>query len=1057
MKLIEFAVKRSIAIAMLFLGIVLFGAVSFPNLKMDLFPQITMPYAMVITNYSGAGPAEVEGLVTKPLESALTTVSNVKGHQSVSSQGTSTIYLEFESDTDMDYATLNMREKIDMVKAYLPEDADDSIVMQMDMEAMPSVILAAYGGRDLQELKEVIEETVLPRLERIDGVGKAELGGGYDRVIEIVANPSALSAYGLTNSSIVQAIAMDNLNYSGGTAEDAGKERAIRVMGEYNSLSDLANLPLNTAGGGVVRLADVATINDVLEKQDIICRINGVDGVSISITKESGANIVNVSQAVAKEIKNLEKDLPQGFEIKNVYDGAKYILLLVESLLNNLFVGALLALLVLYFFLRDIRLTLIVGLAIPISLISAGVLLFLNNMTLNVMTLGGLALGVGMLVDNSIVILESIARHRTEADGHIADGKLLAQVTAISGGTESAMAITASTITTVVIFLPIVFSDGLASMFFTDFAWVVTFTLVASLFVSLTLVPMISSKISEFATPVSRWTIIEKGKDKFASAYQWFLNKYNKILNWALSHRKKTVIGTALALVLSFAAIPLIGAELLPASDEGMLTLSVELPDGYSVQQTSDACFEIEDIVAKQSEDLDTVLSFIGNGSSNMATILIVAKPLDDRKRDIWQIADSMRDELEAIPGVDVVISAAAVSSMMGGMADISYVIKGDNLDELQKIGDDLQSIMESVPDTYEVTSSAESSKQELQLLVNRQKAQQYGLGVYQISQAVRAAFEGTVASKFREGGQEYDIKVKMPENLSKTTADLQSITVTGPTGVSVPLSAVAEIKVADGAVSVSRENGSRMITVSCQVLGSDLKGVAEQIQTKMDTELFLPDGYLIEQGGSLEEMLDVFSDLTLALLLAILLIYMVLAALYESFIDPFVVMFTLPPAIIGVLLFLAIFNKTLNISSFIGIIMLAGIVVNNGIVLVDYIKQQRKTGLTVREAVEKAGMVRVRPVLMTALTTILAMFPLCFSRGEGAEMTSPMAVAVVGGLIFATAFTLVFVPVIYTLINEIPDRRRDKKAKKRAKKAAEKEQKALNAANAAPIIEEEL
>ncbi|MDD2221789.1 MAG: efflux RND transporter permease subunit, partial [Clostridia bacterium] len=440
-----------------------------------------------------------------------------------------------------------------------------------------------------------------------------------------------------------------------------------------------------------------------------------------------------------------------------------------------------------------------------------------------------------------------------------------------------------------------------------------------------------------------------------------------------------------------------------------------------------------------------------------MATILIVAKPLDDRKRDIWQIADSMRDELEAIPGVDVVISATAVSSMMGGMADISYVIKGDNLDELQKIGDDLQSIMESVPDTYEVTSTADSSKQELQLLVNRQKAQQYGLGVYQISQAVRAAFEGTVASKFREGGQEYDIKVMMPENLSKTTADLQSITVTGPTGVSVPLSAVAEIKVADGAVSVSRENGSRMITVSCQVLGSDLKGVAEQIQTKMDTELFLPDGYLIEQGGSLEEMLDVFSDLTLALLLAILLIYMVLAALYESFIDPFVVMFTLPPAIIGVLLFLAIFNKTLNISSFIGIIMLAGIVVNNGIVLVDYIKQQRKTGLTVREAVEKAGMVRVRPVLMTALTTILAMFPLCFSRGEGAEMTSPMAVAVVGGLIFATAFTLVFVPVIYTLINEIPDRRRDKKAKKRAKKAAEKEQKALNAANAAPIIEEEL
>ena len=1057
MKLIEFTVKRSIAIAMLFLGIVLFGAVSFPNLKMDLFPEITMPYAMVITTYSGAGPAEVEGLVTKPLESALSTVSNVKEMQSVSSQGNSTIFLAFESDTDMDYATLNMREKIDMVKAYLPEDTDDSMVMQMDMEAMPSVIIAAYGGRDLQELKEVIDQTVLPRLERIEGVGKAELGGGYDRVIEVVANPSALSAYGLTNSSIVQAISMDNRNYSGGTAEDAGKERAIRVMGEYNSLSDLANLPLNTAGGGVVRLADVATINDVLQEQSIICRINGIDGVSISITKESGANIVNVSNAINKEMKKLEKDLPQGFEIKSVYDGAKYILLIVQSLLRNLFAGALLALLVLYFFLRDIRLTLIVGLAIPVSLISAGVLLFLNNMTLNIMTLGGLALGVGMLVDNSIVILESIARHRSEADGHIADGKLLAQVTAISGGTESAMAITASTLTTVIIFLPIVFSDGLASMFFTDFAWVVTFTLVASLFVSLTLVPMLSSKITEFATPVSRWAVLEKSKDKFAAAYQWFLNKYQKTLKWALSHRKKTVIGTVLALVLSFAAIPLIGAELMPASDEGMLTLSVELPDGYSVQQTSNACLEIEEIVAGHSEDLDTVLSFIGNGSSNAATILIVTKPLADRNNDIWQISDLMRDELETIPGVDVVIGNAAVSSMMGGLDDISYIIKGDSLDELQQIGNQLTAIMESVPDTYEVTSSADRSKQELQLLVNRQKAQQYGLGVYQISQAVRAAFEGSVASRFRQGGQEYDIKVMLPENLSQTSADLQSITVTGPTGVSVPLSAVAELKIADGAVSISRDNGSRMITVSCQVLGNDLKGVAKQIQEKMDRELFLPDGYLIEQGGSLEEMVDAFSDMTLALLLAILLIYMVLAALYESFIDPFVVMFTLPPAIIGVLLFLAIFNKTLNISSFIGIIMLAGIVVNNGIVLVDYIKQQRKIGLTVREAVEKAGMVRVRPVLMTALTTILAMIPLCFASGEGSEMTSPMAVAVVGGLLFATAFTLVFVPVIYTLINDIPDRRRDKKAKKRALKAAKIEQRALDVSNASPITEEEL
>ncbi|MEG1500997.1 MAG: efflux RND transporter permease subunit, partial [Clostridiales bacterium] len=654
-------------------------------------------------------------------------------------------------------------------------------------------------------------------------------------------------------------------------------------------------------------------------------------------------------------------------------------------------------------------------------------------MTLNLMTLGGLALGVGMMVDSSIIILEGICRYREE--------NMPPKEAAIKGATELSMAVVASTLTTIAVFLPIVFTQGMASMFFKDFAFTVAFSLGASLLVSLTLVPMLASKMKSVEKQRKGFKFIEKMKNGTGSGLEKLNAAYARLLNICLKHRRITVSVVFAALIASFAAVPMVGMELMPAFDQGQIAVQLTMDKGMSLAETDEIMQEVEDIIADLGQEVKSNFVTIGSGAGGMMSAggsagsdsascsLILAD--QDHRRPIAEIGEELRIKLSQIPGTDVSVDTGDISAMMGGGSALSYSLRGDDLDVLEQISLELKDMIIATPGTREVSTSLEGGRPEMQIKINRQKAAQYGLTTGQIATAARSALDGEIAGQYRHNGEEIDIKVMLPDYQTKTSQDIGQVLLATPMGLHIPLDEVAEISISQSPLAIERINNSRVVSISAQVLGRDLNSVAKEIQDKID-DWNLPQGYSLETGGNVQEMTDAFSDLFLALVLAIILVYFVMASLFESLVDPFVVMFSMPTTFIGVVWALALTGRTLNLSSFIGIIMLAGIVVNNGIVLVDCINQLREEGMEMRDAICKAGSIRLRPILMTALTTILAMLPIFLGFGEGNEMSAPMATALVGGLTASTVFTLVFVPVVYSIINDWRDNFHKRFAKKR-------------------------
>ncbi len=1014
MNLIKLSVRRSVTIAMIFIGIILFSGVSLSKLKLDLYPNITIPMAIVVASYDGAGPQEVEAMVTRPLEGILGGVQGLQAIGSQSSFGSSMIMLTMTQKTDMDYATLQIREKVDLIKDYLPAGVKNITVIKMDPNMIPIMMMGVTGGQDLIELKRVAEDVILPRLERVDGVASVGLSGGYTRQIKVIADPAALEAYSLSLSQISGLIGGDNLNFSVGSVDEGGKTLSLRLLGEYTDISQLRDMPIPLSSGGVIYLRDIAKIEDTVDNQAQISRISGEPSIALNIMKQSDGNTVAVADAVNKELKKLSDELPGNITVSKFFSQADYIKMMIGKLRDNALIGAVLAVLVLFLFLRDWRLTIIVGVSIPISLIATFTLLYLNDLTLNIMTLGGLALGVGMMVDCSIVILDNISRYRemgTEA-----------KEASVKGASELAMAVTASTLTTIAVFLPIVFTDGLASMFFKDFALTVAFSLLASLIVSLTLVPMLASKISRVQRPVSRLKFFQKLKDKAGRGLDKLGDAYGELLGKALRRRKRTVIIVVAALILSIAAIPLVGMELMPAFDQGLISVSMKMEDGTSLKETDSAVYEAEKIINQLGHEIDSTFVSVGggdiysmgSGGSDSASVNIVLSPQKGR-RSAELIGDELRQRLGQIPGAEIAVNSGEVS--ITGGAELAYTIKGEDFEILGQLSEELKALIEGVEGTREVQASMEEGRPEVEMKINRAKALQYGLTTYQIATAARGAMTGEIATRYRESGAEIDVKVMLPEDSAKNLSQIEQIRIATPLGFQIPLSEIVEFKVIQGPVAINRENSARVVSVTASTAGRDLNSIARDIQAKLPA-LVLPQGYIIETGGSVEEMAEAFGDLFLALVLAVCLVYLTMAALFESLVHPFVVMFSLPTTFIGVVLALAITGKTLNLSSFIGVIMLSGIVVNNGIVLVDCINLLRSQGLEITEAIKKAGKLRLRPVLMTTLTTVLAMLPLAFGGGEGAELSAPMAVALIGGLSVSTLFTLVFVPVIYSIIS---------------------------------------
>ncbi len=1016
MKISDFAVRRPVTIAMLVLGIILIGAVSLGKLAIDLYPELNFPIAAVTASYPGAGPEEIENQVTRPLEEIMGTVNNVESIMSISSPGSSMVLMMFNWGTDINFATLQMREKVDLIKAGLPDDVGTPTVLKMDPTTMPIMQAGVSGSRDLASLQQITEDLIKNRLERIEGVASVAITGGLVSEVEIKADPVKLNSYGLSINQVIQTLQGENMNLSSGEIEDGKEKLLVRTVGEIKQIEDFEQIIISSAGGAQVKLKDIAQVKFTHQEPTQYTRVNQKPSLSINILKQTGSNIVQVADKVNQEIANLQKELPAGVKIDIVVDQSQYIKDSISQMARNTVSGGVLAVLVLLVFLRNIRSTLIIGLAIPFSVISTFIMVYFAGITLNVMSLGGLALGVGMMVDSAIVILENIFRYRQLGHGYID--------AAIKGSSEVGSAVMASTLTTVAVFLPIVFVEGLASELFKQLALTVTFSLLASLFVALTLIPMLSSKLLKVnpQEEAQRKTPLAKAANMVQGALGALDEKYRRLLSWALQHRKTVVIGVTAALIGSFALIPVIGMEFMPQVDSGDISVSVELPKGAVLEDTARIATEVEEIV-KQTKEVKTIFTSIGGtgqmmgGSSGaVSQMQVKVGSRTERERSTDEIMEDLRNRLKTVTGAKVTVSGGAQQEMAGG-SPIDIAIKGKDLAVLKDLSRQAVQVVSGISGTREVESSLEESRPEIQLLVDRQRAGQLGLTSSQVASSVRTAISGTTTSTYRVGGREYDIRVKVGEN-SPTLMELEGLTIAAPTGGRVPLREVAEIVRVNGPSSINREDQSRVVNITANVVGRDLGSVTTELKQAMD-KVRLPGGYFIEYGGQNQEMMESFASLGLALLLSIILVYMVMASQFESLMHPFVIMFSIPTTFIGVVGGLAVTGRSLSVPAFIGVIMLMGIVVNNAIVLVDYINTLRRRGASREDAIVQAGPTRLRPILMTTLTTVLGLVPLALGIGEGAEAQAPMATVVVGGLTMSTLFTLVFVPVVYTIMDD--------------------------------------
>lgn len=1027
MNLPQFSVKRPVTTIMCMLIIILFGTISLLGLSVDMFPKIELPIAIVSTSYPNVGPEEVEKLVTKPIEQAIATVEGIDNISSRNSEGNSLIIAEFKDGTDMEFASLHMREKVDMIKGYLPDGVKNPMVMKIDPNAQAIMILGVTDkkSKDLVKLQNIVEENIQSKLERVKGVASADISGGVEEQIEIKVNEERLQGYGLSIDYISNILRGENLNLPSGQVYKGNQELLVRTMGEFKSVEEIKEIPIPLRTGGVITLKDIGEVNRNNKEVSQISTANKETCLSISIQKQSDANTVEVAEGIEKEIENLKKAYPD-LDIRVLIDMAEPINKSIDGVSSAAIQGGLLAVLILLIFLRNIKSTLIIGTAIPISIIGTFCLLYLNNITLNLMTLGGLSLGIGMLVDNAIVVLENIYRF-------IQEGYSVKEA-AVKGASEVTMSVVASTLTTVAVFFPIMFTNGITGMMFKELSMTVIFSLVASLVIALTLIPMLSSKllkeeqIVEGADIVRKTNVFTKIGGVFERGFIFVETRYKKILAWALKHRKATVFGGIAIFIASMLSLTMVGAEFMPSSDMGQFTINVELPIGANLRDTKDITNEIEGVLEKVTE-VDTVYTQIGgasmfgeSNSKNQASISVTLKDLKERTRSTDEIVDLVRKETKDIPGAEM--SFTSQQAMGGSSAPVSIKIKGDNLDTLKELGDKFVGEISKVKGTREVESSFGEGKPEVRIKLNRKNASQYGITAGTVASQVDMVISGKTATTYKlDDGDEIDVIVKGDEIYRESISNLQNINIQTASGMSIPLNLVADVKIEKGPVQIQRDNQTRILTVSSQIYGRDLKSVTQDVNQRI-SKIDMPQGYSYEMGGDNKEMMEAFVSLAGALIVAVLLVYMILASQFESLLNPFIIMFTVPLALAGGILGLFITRKTLSVTSFLGFIVLAGIVVNNAIVLIDYINIRRSRGEEREAAILVAGPTRLRPILMTASTTILGLLPMALGIAEGSEMQAPMAVVVIGGLLLSTVLTLVFIPVIYTLFDDLRHRK---------------------------------
>ena len=1000
MGFVRLCIKHPVTVVVVFILAVVMGWFSLSRLPIDLFPEIEWPVLVVRITYSGVAPQEMETLVTEKVEEALASVEDMKKITSQTSEGLSLVILEFQYGTDIDFASLHVRDKLDQIGPSLPDDADDPVIQKFDPAAQP-VLDIQVSGTDLRAVRKYVDDVVKPKLERVNDVAAAVVDGGLEREIRVPVSAVKLAARNLVITDIVDAVDRENVNEPGGRIDEGRREITVRTLGEYENVDEIGEVlvaHIDEADVKVKDLTDGGRVLDTHKEVRSLNRLNLQPSVSVNVMKQSGTNSVAIADGVKVALEELKKELPSGYDARVGTDMTTFIKDSISVVKQNAVGGAVLAALVLLLFLRSIRSTAVILVAIPVSILTSFFPMYFLNMTLNLITLGGLALGVGMVVDNSIVVLESAFRH-IRRTGDRAEG-------ALTGTVEVMLAIVASTLTTLAVFFPVLFIKGLVGQIFSNLAFVIIFSLSASLVVGVMLVPVLCAKLLHPGAG-------DPGSERVGGLWGALLARYERALRWATGSGRNRWIVVGAVLALFFVTLKFLAPAkaFFPEMDQGVFNISLTLPVGSTLDHTDELSLQAEKILLKIPE-VDRLTAGVSPASSNISVTLV---DLKKRSRTTKQVGADARDLLVGLPDCEVRVSEPKHGG--GGGPSFSIEVKGDAPAVLERLCKEMESRVQGISGLADLRTSFEEGRPELQLVVDRDRAADLGVSVKDISDVVQAAVGGKVASYYRESGKEYDIRVQFAQEEREVLDDLEQIYVRARGDRLVPLSSVVREVPTKGPVTIYRKEQQRLGYVWGEPDLDKLGEVVTEAKERL-ADLRLPEGYSYAFGGEEEEMTEAFSQLGAALVFAVFLVYLILAAQFESFAQPLLIMTTVPVSVVGVFMALKFSGLALSLPANVGIIMLAGIVVNNAILLVDYANTLRGRGVSVKEAVVEAGLVRIRPVLMTSGTTVLGLLPLGLGIGSGSRFLQPLAMAVMGGLTVATFVTLILIPAGYVALD---------------------------------------
>ncbi|MFC2120930.1 efflux RND transporter permease subunit [Bacteroidota bacterium] len=1024
------SVKKPVTTVMIFLAVIVFGFYSLSQLPIDLYPEVEFPAVSVITTYPGANAQDIETNVTKTIEDALNSVDNLKEITSRSLDNTSIIMLEFEFETNLDEASNDIRSSLSFVEGFLPEDCEDPLIFKFNSAMMPILFYAITAEESYDGIQKLLDERLINPLNRIEGIGSVGLAGLPTREISVEVDPLKLEAYNISLEQIGQIIQAENFNLPAGNIKMGKLDYAIRIEGEFKESDEIKNLVIGNSNSKTIFLKDVATVRDSLKEITIEERINGSRGIRMYVMKQSGANTVTVAEDVTNELEIIKKNLPADIQIQTIFDSSEFIKGSVSNLSNTLLYAMIFVILVVLFFLGRWRATFIVVITIPISLIVAFIFLKISDSSINIISLSSLAIAIGMVVDDAIVVLENITRHIERGSSP--------REAAIYATNEVWQAVIITTLTIVAVFFPLTLVKGMTGVLFRELGWIVTITVITSTVTAISLTPMLASKILKLREKKKK-----PGPLSYNRTILVFLdgldNYYSRTIAWALKHKKIIVASAVGIFVLSFMLLSKVGAEFMPESDQGQMTVIAELQTGTRVEETAKTARRLENIIKEKYPEVDLISSSYGTDDqggmlsiftetgSHVINLTLGLKKIEEREKDIWTIAEEFRSDIDEIAEVINYSILTQPNMGFGGDNSVSVDIYGYDFDQTTALANELSDKIKNIPGARDVKISRKKEKPELQVLLDQEKMSRHNINTASVSMALRNRIDGFTCTRFRESGDEYNVVVRFKENFRNSITDLEKISLINQMGQRIRLGDIGKVDEYWSPPNIEHKRKERIVSVTTVPYKVSLGQLASDIQTELDN-VDIPPEISVQVGGAYEDMMESFADLGLLMVIGLILVYLVMAAQFESLKMPFIIMFSIPFAFSGVFIALFITGKALSVIAGLGAVLLIGIVVKNAIVLVDYINLMRDRGYSLNDAIIMGGKSRLRPVLMTAITTILGMLPMAMSSGEGAEIWSPMGVAVIGGLIFSTLITMILVPVVYNLFSRRGERNRKKR-----------------------------